>query len=208
MERNLALKFIFLALALLLSVTPALARHGHFRHHHHFRHWHSRRLAGPPRLASNWSAGLPSDSPATFFEQDYARMRQLPPAIVYQTRRAPVEHLVHRLAGNVWDMVRQSAASHGVPQAVAIAIVRQESGGRCHPGGVGGIMQVLPRTARAMGVSGNSCAASLEAGMRYLAQIVHAHGTSCAALSLYNVGAAARPHCTAYGRNILRLARL
>lgn len=198
----------------MVYAAPALAHH---RHHGHRRHIHHTNAPTPASVVLKPFAAR-DEFPGVFFARDYARLqsfRERNPAIVYRERSTPpAAQIIRRLGaaqrelGNVWTMVRQSASAHGVPQAVAIAIVRQESGGRCHPGGVGGIMQVLPRTARAMGVQGNSCAASLEAGMRYLAQIVHAHGTSCAALSLYNVGAAARPHCTAYGRNILRLARL
>jgi hypothetical protein len=55
-------------------------------------------------------------------------------------------------------------------------------------------------------VRGNlyDCAIGLDAGLRYLALIIQAHGTSCAALSLYERGLYARQRCTAYGQRILR----
>ena len=43
----------------------------------------------------------------------------------------------------------------------------------------------------------------IEPGMRYLALIVRGFGTSCAALSLYEMGIAARPRCTRYGRMVV-----
>lgn len=110
-------------------------------------------------------------------------------------------------------LVTHAARRHGVPANVAHAIVRIESGYRCAArshAGARGIMQVLPATARGVGVSGNlyDCATGVEAGMRYLSQIIARHGTGCAALGLYERGAAARPVCTGYGRKAVRLASL
>ena len=114
--------------------------------------------------------------------------------------------------GAVADMVTQSAHAHGVPAAVAHAIVKIESGYNCRArswAGAVGIMQTLPRTARGVGVQGplTDCATGLEAGMRYLASIIQIHGISCASLGLYERGIAARPRCTSYGAKAIRLAR-
>jgi soluble lytic murein transglycosylase-like protein len=108
-------------------------------------------------------------------------------------------------------LVDEAAQRYGVPATIARAVLWIESGGRCGArsrAGAIGAMQVLPATARAMGVYGplTVCANSIEAGTRYLARIIAAHGQGCAALSLYNRGEAARPICTKYGRTVLAYA--
>ena len=58
----------------------------------------------------------------------------------------------------VAEIVRARAEALGVPVALALAITRYESGGRCHmrgQAGERGAMQVLPQTARSVGVTGN-----------------------------------------------------
>lgn len=115
--------------------------------------------------------------------------------------------------GSVPAMVTASAQRHGVPVNVAHAIARIESRYQCGArsrSGARGAMQVLPATARSVGVHGNlyDCATGIDAGMKYLAQIIRQHGTGCAALALYNRGAYARPICTGYGRQAVRLAMM
>jgi len=145
------------------------------------------------------------ESPALFFVQQSASLH--PTNIATRTRNK----LARVADGGIHALVTESAQRHGVPVRVAHAIVRVESnyncGARSHMN-ARGIMQVLPATARGEGVGGNlyNCATGLEAGMRYLRKIVVAHGTSCAALSLYERGIYARPVCTGYGRKAVRLA--
>lgn len=108
-------------------------------------------------------------------------------------------------------LVTDVARAHGVPSALAHAVVRTESGYRCGAaaGGSIGIMQVKPATARSVGVGGNlrDCATGLSAGMRYLAQALARGGGLCVAASAYNRGIFARPACTAYGRLVLSRMR-
>lgn len=117
----------------------------------------------------------------------------------------------HKPPEEVHALVTKTAARHGVPANIAHAVIAAESGYRCDVrsrSGAKGIAQVLPATARGVGVTGNlfDCATGLEAGMRYLGAIIRQHGTSCAAVSLYNRGAYARPICTDYGRKVLAWA--
>jgi len=110
----------------------------------------------------------------------------------------------------IWQLVAKAADAHGVPRAVAIAIVRQESGGRCNArnGHAIGLMQLMPGTARALGVRNRfDCAENLDGGIRMLASIGQRHGWSCASLGLYERGEAAVPLCTGYGRRVLALMR-
>ena len=86
-------------------------------------------------------------------------------------------------------LVARTASRHGVPPRVAMAVAKVESGYRCHVrshANARGLMQVLPATARGVGVTGNlyDCQHSATAGVRYLARIISRHGVSCASLSL------------------------
>lgn len=104
-------------------------------------------------------------------------------------------------------LVDRYAAKHGVPARIAHGVVRVESGYRCHvrarDGGMG-LGQLMPRTARALGVRNPfDCAQNLDGAMRYLADALRRGGHGCAGVSLYNRGTYARPVCTAYGRKVL-----
>lgn len=110
-------------------------------------------------------------------------------------------------------MVTEAAERHGVPVALAHAIIKIESGYNCRAHsryGAAGIGQVLPSSARAEGVSGDlyDCGTGLEASMRYLKHAVTLYGAGCEAASAYNAGLTGRGRCTGYGRRAMRLAQL
>ena len=109
------------------------------------------------------------------------------------------------------DLVSKIASKHGVPVRLVRSVIKVESGGNCRArnrSGASGIMQVLPPTARSVGVHGNllDCNTGLEAGVRYLKLALARGGHGCAGVSLYERGIGARPACTAYGRKVMRLA--
>ena len=115
-------------------------------------------------------------------------------------------------ASRLDQQIEETAQRHNVPLQTARAIIKIESNYSCTArsrAGARGIMQVLPATARFVGVRGNlyDCATGLEAGMRYLALILQSYGTSCASLSLYERGLYARQSCTAYGRRAIHHLR-
>jgi soluble lytic murein transglycosylase-like protein len=111
-------------------------------------------------------------------------------------------------------LVDQAAWSQGVPLSIAHAVVHHESNynprlrGRAGEWGIG---QIKCQTARGVGFSG-SCSeladpsVNLTYSMKYLRQAIDKAGDGCAGVSLYNTGVAARPRCTAYGRQVLRRA--
>ncbi|GEM_PF-4928354 len=112
---------------------------------------------------------------------------------------------------SIYAMVTAAAERHGVPVALAHAIIKIESGYNCHARsryGALGIGQVMPSSARAEGVSGNlyECSTGLEASMRYLKRAIATYGDNCAAASAYNTGIYGRGRCTGYGRRAIRLA--
>ncbi len=112
-------------------------------------------------------------------------------------------------------IVRARAQALGLPVALALAIMRRESGGRCGMrgrAGERGAMQVLPQTARSVGVTGNlfNCATGIEAGLRYLklAIAMHVDAGWCAVASAYSSGTWRGSRCTGYGRAIALSAGL
>jgi hypothetical protein len=93
-----------------------------------------------------------------------------------------------------WQTVaRQAAQRHGVPPAVFVAQIRQESGGRdvTSNAGAQGPAQFIPSTARAYGLNDRTVhqlAPSLDAAARYMADNLRQYGTVERALSAYNSG--------------------
>lgn len=109
-------------------------------------------------------------------------------------------------------LVRAKAEMIGVPVQLALAIARFESGFRMAVRGAAGergAMQVLPQTARQVGISGDLYGpAGIEAGVRYLALALRLHRKAgwCAVASAYNTGVWRGSRCTAYGRTVMALA--
>ncbi|QAY95911.1 hypothetical protein CWB41_09380 [Methylovirgula ligni] len=114
--------------------------------------------------------------------------------------------------GAVAALVRAKAEALGVPVKLALAIARFESGLRMSMHGAAGergAMQVLPQTARQVGVTGNLYGpAGIEAGVRYLrlALALHRRAGWCAVASAYNSGVWRGPRCTRYGRTVVAMA--
>lgn len=115
---------------------------------------------------------------------------------------------------DVRAIVTEKARKHGVPVALAHGVVKVESGYDCkavnRSSNATGAMQVLPRTARGVGIHGNlkDCRTGVEAGMRYLALALdRADGDWCGAATLYNRGIYARAVRSAYCRKVLTYAK-
>jgi soluble lytic murein transglycosylase-like protein len=104
-----------------------------------------------------------------------------------------------------------AAQRHGVPVRVALATIRQESGGRCNARGAAGELgplQILPATARGLGYRGPvsalaTCGAGLEWGMRHLALAYR----KCGHVGPHNYGLGGGCRVTAYVRNVNRKMR-
>lgn len=116
--------------------------------------------------------------------------------------------------GAVAAFIAARAEALDVPTRLAIAVARFESGLRMSMRGAAGergAMQVLPQTARQLGVVGDLYGeAGIEAGVRYLklAMAMHREAGWCAVASAYNSGVWRRSRCTAYGRAVTALAAL
>ncbi len=195
---------VILGALLCLSIFSAGSAHAAHRHH---RTWseHHRESIGANR--SNPFAFL--GSPFGFRQSPALRQRtvwEISPSF-------DIGAQVYVTAGRrgVAALVRAKAEALGVPVNLALAVAHFESGFRMGMrGGAGekGAMQVLPQTARHLGVYGNLYgSAGIEAGVRYLREALAVQGRYglCAALSAYNHGLG-RVRCTGYGRTVLALA--
>ncbi|CTQ51006.1 lytic transglycosylase domain-containing protein [Jannaschia donghaensis] len=89
------------------------------------------------------------------------------------------------------DTARTAARRNGIPEDLFLRLVRQESGwnpnARSHKGAMG-LAQLMPGTARALGVDANNPAQNLEGGARYLAIQYRKFGSWRLALAAYNAG--------------------
>lgn len=99
-----------------------------------------------------------------------------------------------RRAGGVdaWrPYVEKWAPEFGVPVDVAMAVLQQESGGnpRARSGaGAVGLMQLMPGTARSLGVDPTKPLENLRGGLKYLGQQYERFGNWSQALAAYNAG--------------------
>ena len=117
---------------------------------------------------------------------------------------------------SVGALIVQYAALHGVDAALVRAVIAVESGfsqAARSPAGATGLMQLMPATARALGVNPSITAQNIEGGVRYLAQQLKAFGGLELALVAYNAGPAfARRYATGqaalYGETRKYVARV
>lgn len=89
------------------------------------------------------------------------------------------------------QVVAQAAKRHGVPVKLAQRLVKQESGYNPHARsrvGAIGLTQLMPATARSLGVNPHDPVANANGGMRYLAALHTRLGSWKHAVAAYNAG--------------------
>jgi soluble lytic murein transglycosylase-like protein len=94
-------------------------------------------------------------------------------------------------SGVYQDMARAAARKHRVPEDLFLRLVRTESGFRptaVSSKGAIGLAQLMPFTARQLGVNPHDPHQNLEGGARYLSQQYRRFGDWRLALAAYNAG--------------------
>lgn len=96
-----------------------------------------------------------------------------------------------KYTGPYLDVAKAAATKHGVPEDLFLRLVQQESGWRpnakSHKGALG-LAQLMPETARRLGVDPLDPQQNLEGGARYLARQYREFGSWQLALAAYNAG--------------------
>lgn len=93
--------------------------------------------------------------------------------------------------GEYLPLAKAAAQRHGIPQDLFLRLVQQESGwnprARSHAGAIG-LAQLMPFTAKKLGVNPLDPAQNLEGGARYLRQQYDRFRSWRLALAAYNAG--------------------
>jgi soluble lytic murein transglycosylase-like protein len=96
--------------------------------------------------------------------------------------------------GEYLEVAKTLARKHGVPEDLFLRLVQQESGWNpvaVSVKGATGLAQLMPETAKTLGVDINDAEENLEGGARYLRMMYDKFGTWELALAAYNAGPAA-----------------
>ena len=96
-----------------------------------------------------------------------------------------------RYNGPLLNLARNAARQHRIPEDLFLRLVQQESGwnpnARSHKGALG-LAQLMPQTARVLGVDPYDVRQNLEGGARYLRTQYDTFGNWRLALAAYNAG--------------------
>ncbi|WP_460273858.1 lytic transglycosylase domain-containing protein [Celeribacter sp. ULVN23_4] len=116
-------------------------------------------------------------------------------SFTYQPERFGADGLTQRYTGaykgQYLPIAEQVARKHGVPTDLFLRLVQQESGWNPtarSPKGATGLAQLMPETARRLGVNINDPQQNLEGGARYLRMMFNRFGNWRLALAAYNAG--------------------
>ena len=111
--------------------------------------------------------------------------------ITISTASEPVPGYRGSYRGAYLDLAKTLARRHDIPEDLFLRLVQQESGwnpNAVSPKGATGLAQLMPQTARALGVDINNPEENLEGGARYLRAMYDKFGSWRLALAAYNAG--------------------
>lgn len=123
-------------------------------------------------------------------QQYKSSVRLQPPSVHTPTKWGPKMY-TGRYRGPLLDMARSAAQRHGVPEELFLRLVHQESrfnkNAKSHKGALG-LAQLMPETAKTLGVDPLDPYQNLDGGARYLAAQYKTFGSWRLALAAYNAG--------------------
>ncbi len=118
-------------------------------------------------------------------------VRYQPNEIVVPGAPGSMPEFSGKYRGEHLQAARDAARRHGVPEDLFLRLVQQESGwnplARSHKGAMG-LAQLMPETARILGVDPRDPRQNLEGGARYLAEQYRTFRDWRLALAAYNAG--------------------
>lgn len=124
-------------------------------------------------------------------QQYNGSVRLQPPRVVVPGAPGSTPAYAGSYRGPLINLARAAARQHGIPEDLFLRLVQQESGwnpnARSHKGALG-LAQLMPQTARGLGVDPYDVAQNLEGGARYLATQYRKFGNWPHALAAYNAG--------------------
>ncbi|MEP4248928.1 lytic transglycosylase domain-containing protein [Tateyamaria sp.] len=135
-------------------------------------------------------------------KQYSSSVRLQPPKVITPTKwdveKEKTPKFRGRYSGPYLIVAQEAARRHGVPADLFLRLVQQESGwnatAESHKGAYG-LAQLLPSTARELGVNHRDPAQNLDGGAKYLKQQYLTFGSWRLALAAYNAGpGAVRKH--------------
>ncbi|MCA6272166.1 MAG: lytic transglycosylase domain-containing protein, partial [Phenylobacterium sp.] len=117
------------------------------------------------------------------------------PMVITSAGAQPILSAVPRMAAPapaaVASLIAEAAARHGVDPGLAAAVAWQESRfqqSAVSPKGARGVMQLMPATARDLGVDPDDLHSNIDGGVNYLARQLRRFGDVRLALAAYNAG--------------------
>lgn len=117
--------------------------------------------------------------------------RLKPASKIAKTTEAAPARFSGSYKGAYLEVAKAVARKHGVPEDTFLRLVQQESGwrqGASSPKGARGLAQLMPETARHLGVDIDDPQQNLEGGARYLRMMYDRFGSWRLALAAYNAG--------------------
>jgi soluble lytic murein transglycosylase-like protein len=125
--------------------------------------------------------------------QQYEGSERLRPnsEITISSASEPVPVYRGNYRGAYLPLAKALAAKYDIPEDLFLRLVQQESGwnpGAVSPKGATGLAQLMPATARSLGVDINNPEENLEGGARYLRAMYDKFGSWRLALAAYNAG--------------------
>ncbi len=123
--------------------------------------------------------------------KQYAHSARLQPPTIHTPSKWVKKGYFGKYRGKYLTMAKAAARRHNIPEDLFARLVQQESGwnpnARSHKGAMG-LAQLMPGTARALGVDPRDPYENLDGGARYLARQYRAFGSWRLALAAYNAG--------------------